>query len=220
MAHSLVRRFPVVAEVGIGIGERPQGVHPVNTRVSVRPAPANRWRPERGSRGGRREHRWLEAESTRPADACRTTPPPCRRLPVRAGSLACGSPRGPSRPPRLPGRCTRDGIRPRHRDLLLIVEPGRRHIALAGEDQHLDHRQAPPDCVLVKQTSRGDRSIVGMRAEHCQRPVRPQRVTQRFSDVDELPMATEAVHGPEQAIELGAPVGQTRRWIGGVHHGL
>src|SRR5208337_906679 len=107
-----------------------------------------------------------------------------------------------------------------HRDLLLIVEPGRRDVALAGEDQYLDHRQAPTDCVLVNQTGASDRSIVGVGAKHHQRPVWPHYVTQRISDVDELPMSTEAVHGLKQAVELGAPAGQTRRWIGGVRHGF
>ena len=59
------------------------------------------------------------------------------------------------------------------RDLLLVVEPGGGDVPLAGEDQDLDHRQPAADGVLVEQAGRGDRAVVGVRAEHHQRAVGP-----------------------------------------------
>ena len=94
------------------------------------------------------------------------------------------------------------------RDLLLVVEPGGGDVPLAGEDQDLDHRQPAPDGVFVDQAGRGDRPVVGVRAEHDQRPIRAQHVPQRFADVDELAMASLAPDRVEQLVESG------RQWSG------
>ena len=73
-------------------------------------------------------------------------------------------------------------------DLLLIVEPGSRHVALAGEDEHFDDRHPAPHRVFVQQAGRGDRSVIRMGTKNHQRTRRPQNRPQRLAHVDQLAM--------------------------------
>ena len=97
-----------------------------------------------------------------------------------------------------------------HRDLLLVVEPGGRDVPLAGEHEHFNHRQPTPNGVFVHQASGRDRPVVRMGTEHDQRPIRPQDVTQRFPNVDELAVAALTAHGFQQALEIRTPVARAR----------
>jgi hypothetical protein len=101
---------------------------------------------------------------------------------------------------------------------LWLSSQGASTLPLAGEDQDLDNGQAAVDREFVQEAGGGDRPVVGMGAEHDQRPRRGDRLAQRLADVDELAVGAAGPDRLEQTLEDRLPVDATRR-RGLVFHG-
>ena len=91
-------------------------------------------------------------------------------------------------------------------DLLRVVEPRRGHVALAGEEQDLDDRQAAANRILVHQAGRGDGPVIGVGAEHHQRPIGRQHGAERVPDIDQVAMRAAIPHGREELLDRPFPV--------------